>query len=229
MTTAIMVDGGFYKKRALQLFGKKTPKDRADELHSYCCRHLREKHRDKGDEHTLYRIFYYDCPPSDKNVQDPISRKTISLKKTPLYGWTNDFFKELTKQRKVALRQGELLESSVGYMLKPDSMKKLLAKNMTIDELTQNDFALGFEQKGVDMRIGLDIASLAHKRLVNQIVLISGDSDFVPAAKHARREGIDFILDPMGQPIRESLQVHIDGLRSPLFGKRESNDEYKMS
>jgi len=41
------------------------------------------------------------------------------------------------------------------------------------------------------MRIGLDIASLAYKRQVNQVVLISGDSDFVPAAKLARREGID--------------------------------------
>ena len=42
---------------------------------------------------------------------------------------------------------------------------------------------------------GLDIASIAHKRLANQIILIAGDSDFVPAAKQARREGIDFVLD----------------------------------
>ena len=46
-------------------------------------------------------------------------------------------------------------------------------------------------QKGVDMRIGLDIASMAFKRQVDQIVLIAGDSDFVPAAKLARREGIE--------------------------------------
>ena len=64
------------------------------------------------------------------------------------------------------------------------------------------------------MRIGLDIASLAYKRLVSQIILIAGDSDFVPAAKHARREGIDFILDPMWQSIRPELNEHIDGLRS---------------
>ncbi len=47
------------------------------------------------------------------------------------------------------------------------------------------------------MRIGLDIASLAYKKQIDQIILIAGDSDFVPAAKLARREGIDFILDPM--------------------------------
>lgn len=62
------------------------------------------------------------------------------------------------------------------------------------------------------MRIGLDIASLANKHLVDQIILIAGDSDFVPAAKHARREGIDFILDPLWNHIKPSLNEHIDGL-----------------
>ena len=64
------------------------------------------------------------------------------------------------------------------------------------------------------MRLGIDIASVAFKKQVNQIVLISGDADFVPAAKLARREGIDFILDPMWAPIRPQLYEHIDGLRS---------------
>ena len=69
-------------------------------------------------------------------------------------------------------------------------------------------------QKGVDIKIGLDIASLAYKKLVSKIILVSGDSDFVPAAKLARREGIDFVLDPMWQPIEENLFEHIDGLHS---------------
>lgn len=37
--TAILVDGGFYRKRANRLFGKKTPEERADELMEYCYRH----------------------------------------------------------------------------------------------------------------------------------------------------------------------------------------------
>ncbi|HSP30405.1 MAG TPA: hypothetical protein VLO13_00065, partial [Halomonas sp.] len=49
---------------------------------------------------------------------------------------------------------------------------------------------------------------------VDQIVLIAGDSDFVPAAKIARREGIDFVLDPMWQKIPPGLHEHIDGLRT---------------
>ena len=64
------------------------------------------------------------------------------------------------------------------------------------------------------MKIGIDIASLSYKHQVDQIILISGDSDFVPAAKLARREGIDFILDPMWANIRDELVEHIDGLKS---------------
>lgn len=64
------------------------------------------------------------------------------------------------------------------------------------------------------MRIGIDIATIASKQQAQQIVFISGDSDFVPAAKHARREGIDFVLNPMRQRIRPELNEHIDGLRT---------------
>lgn len=49
---------------------------------------------------------------------------------------------------------------------------------------------------------------------VDQIILISGDRDSVPAAKLARREGIDFILDPLWASIKPNLHEHIDGLRS---------------
>jgi uncharacterized LabA/DUF88 family protein len=68
---------------------------------------------------------------------------------------------------------------------------------------------------------GLDWTSLAYKGQINQLVLISGDSDFVPAAKVARREGIDFVLDPMWSTIRPDLHEHIDGLKSvcPKPGK----------
>ena len=64
------------------------------------------------------------------------------------------------------------------------------------------------------MKIGIDISSLSFKKQVDQIVLISGDSDFVPAAKLARREGIDFILDPLGAAVKPNLFEHIDGLKS---------------
>ncbi len=211
-----MVDGGFYIKRAYYIFGDKSPKERVSELITYCMRHLQDdKLGEYYERKSLYRIFYYDCPPSEKTIMHPLTRKNINLSKSTQYKWKKEFFEELSKKRKVALRMGELLESTAGYNLKPGITKKLCCGTMKIEDLKESDFTLDIQQKGVDMRIGLDIASLAQKRLVDQIVLIAGDSDFVPAAKFARREGIDFILDPMWQTIKPSLNEHIDGLCSP--------------
>ena len=57
-------------------------------------------------------------------------------------------------------------------------------------------------------------ASLALKQFVDTIVLFSGDCDFVPAAKLARREGVDFILDPMNANVDPQLFEHIDGMHN---------------
>ena len=87
-------------------------------------------------------------------------------------------------------------------------------KEIGLDDLEEDDISPTFKQKGVDMRIGLDIASIAFKKQADRIVLVSGDSDFVTAAKLARREGIEFVLDPMWASIRADLNEHIDLLRS---------------
>lgn len=215
MKTAILVDGGYYRKKAFAALGDKTAKERADELYSYCKRHLTEKKNSiEKFRHDLYRIFYYDCPPSSKKVYHPLLKRTVDLSKTSIYDWTNAFFEELSQKRKVALRLGTLSDTQAHYSLKKDVIKKLMRNDMTLSDLSESDFVLNVEQKGVDMKIGLDIASLAYKRQVEQIVLIAGDSDFVPASKLARREGIDFILDPLGSPIKKDLSLHIDGLRT---------------
>lgn len=223
--TAILVDGGFYRKQAKKLFGEKSPKERAEELTSYCRRHLKKDF--DGEEKRLYRIFYYDCPPSEKTIYNPLTQKSVNLKKSAQYAWTMDFFKELSHQRKVALRMGELLESKAGYTLSTQALYKLLRKEITVDDLTESDLSMDIQQKGVDMKIGLDIASLAYKKLVNQIILIAGDSDFVPAAKHARREGIDFVLDPMWHTVKDSLMLHIDG-KETKTGKPGKNFNDKL-
>lgn len=64
------------------------------------------------------------------------------------------------------------------------------------------------------MRIGLDIASMTLKRQVDTLILVTGDSDFVPAAKLARREGVEFLLDPMWQQVSDELSEHVDGVAS---------------
>ena len=218
--TAILVDGGFYRKRAAHLWGKKTAEDRAKELSAYCHAHMQD--RDGNASRELYRIFYYDCKPiGRRSIYHPLTKRNVDLDKSETYTWTLTFLEELKKRRKFALRLGELSNQAC-YNLRPDVTKKLLAGTRTLDSLTEEDFMFVAQQKGVDMRIGIDISSLAFKKQVDQIILIAGDSDFVPAAKLARREGIDFILDPMWADIKEDLFEHIDGLRSQWKKKDES-------
>lgn len=141
----------------------------------------------------------------------PLTQRHIDLGKSDQYEWMKRFLKELISKRKVALRRGEELATQGGYVLQGRGLKRLCRGEIGVAELSEGDFRLDIVQKGVDMKIGLDIAALSESRVVNQIIMISGDSDFVPAAKHARRCGIDFILDPMWSPIAESLKEHVDG------------------
>jgi len=115
--------------------------------------------------------------------------------------------------RKVALRLGELATRS-RWIIKENPTKDLLAGKITAKQLAATDVEYDVRQKGVDIKIGIDIASIAYKRLADRVVLITGDADFVPAAKLARREGIDVVLDPLWAPIAASLNEHIDGLDS---------------
>ncbi|MCS5497121.1 hypothetical protein NY547_07725 [Cnuibacter physcomitrellae] len=54
---------------------------------------------------------------------------------------------------------------------------KLLAGAITVDNRSESDFTLDITQKGVDMRLGLDIATLTANSRVDQIIMIAGDSD----------------------------------------------------
>ena len=210
--TAILVDGGFYRKRAKKLWGERTPEVAANGLITYVRRHLHEHHL----THELYRIFYYDCPPVDKQMYHPLLKKTINLGVSAEYIWMTQFLNCLKEKRKVALRLGILDDSNSVYTLKYDAVKKLCSGSISTSDLTENHFEMTIRQKGVDMKIGMDIASLAYKHQVDQIVLIAGDSDFVPAAKLARREGLDFVLDPLEMEIGHDRDLfeHIDGKRS---------------
>lgn len=208
--TAILVDGGYYRKRANLIWGKKDAADRADELFNYCLLHISEP----DEPRDLYRIFYYDCPGMTRQITHPLTKNVIDYSSGALTLWTKQFFECLASKRKVALRRGELAENQAEFVLKPKALNDLLAGKKSIPDLTEQDFRLNVKQKGVDMRIGLDAASIAMGKLADQIILIAGDSDFLPVAKIARRSGIDFILDPMKQMPKSNLLEHVDGIET---------------
>ena len=216
---AILIDGGFFIKRFNSLYNKdkkKTGEEVAEMLYTMAMKHV-------GNKNTLYRIFYYDCYPLDKKAHNPLTKRPIDFSKTDEYSFKMDLINALKKKRKVALRMGSLKDNH-NWMIRPNTVKDLLSGKKKLEDLVEGDVYLDVKQKGIDMKIGTDISSLAIKGFVDTIVLFSGDSDFVPASKLARREGIDFILDPMGAKVEPQLFEHIDGMQSttPYGTKKKS-------
>lgn len=217
MPTAILIDGGFFLKRFPLCYpakDKTDPRIVAKTAFELALTHLDDKDINQG-KRQLHRIFFYDCAPILKKAQYPISRRPVDFSKTAEARFRLALHDELRSLRKVALRLGHLADGGE-WRLRPGVLKALLAGSKGFADLADGDFVYDVRQKGVDMKIGIDISSLAIKNQVDQIVLVAGDADFVPAAKLARREGLDFVLDPMWNPIPRELNEHIDGLRSTV-------------
>lgn len=218
MPTAVLVDGAFFLHRYATLYANgaaHSPNQVARELHKICLRHSNREssHHPNFWFNDLYRIFYYDCPPLEKKGHHPLTNRAVDFSKTPAAQFRRRLFEELKTLRKVALRLGHL-QGDLVWNIRPAKFKELLSGGATVGNLQENDIVHDVRQKGVDMKIGIDIATLALKKQVDRIVLIAGDVDFVPAAKLARTEGVDFILDPMWNHIAPTLFEHIDGLKS---------------
>jgi uncharacterized LabA/DUF88 family protein len=208
---AVMVDGEFFLKRLESLTGPQSAKGAVRCLAAMCHKHVERVRR------NLYRVFFYDCEPFSKKLFNPISRKTIDYAKSPVYTFRTELHNLLRHERKFALRLGRLRDDeNCRWVISSIKMNQLIKGEISMTDLLESDLKPNLRQKQVDQKIGLDIASLAYKKLVDTIILISGDADFVPAAKLARREGIDFILDPMGMDIQPELFEHIDGCHSVL-------------
>ncbi|EGK8095555.1 NYN domain-containing protein [Campylobacter lari] len=192
-----------------------TPEELAKRLKDYVFESV------KRNRDYLYRVYVYDCEPLNKNVpMSPIEKtdKSLILGKTDTFKFRTRLLGCLRQQPYFAVRLGEIDENSFQWKIKDyKKFKQLLQKEIEIDSLTEDDFVLDVRQKGVDMKIGLDIATLSIKKQIEKIILITADSDFIPAIKHARKEGVIVQLDPMRVPnsqIKKGLLEHIDILSS---------------
>ncbi len=185
----------------------------AEEICRYALRDLKLLNDKSEKKRELYRIFFYDCPPLAKKIRNPVSQKEEDLSRSATALFRNELHNILRTKRKLALRLGKIADYGA-WQLHPKILKKLLRGEIEVSALTEDDVSYQMTQKGVDMKLGLDISSLSYGGKIDQIILIAGDSDFVPAAKQARRAGIDFVLDPMWSNINADLQEHIDGIIS---------------
>lgn len=135
-------------------------------------------HASVAQDEALLRVLYYDCAPYVGKVKQPVSGADLELK------GSDAWLRELASKDLFAVRRGVL------------KFRGFKPKTIPIGGkvLTDADFVPDFEQKGVDMRIGLDIANHAAFRSVDRIILLSGDTDCIPAMKHARISGLQVVL-----------------------------------
>jgi uncharacterized LabA/DUF88 family protein len=197
---AILVDGGFVKKKL------KARNHHFPTIIEISAEIERIKAHPSLSASRLLRVYFYDAPPASGTLQNPISNAVLDLASHP------DHSKNLSLQQLIemlpdtALRSGET--AIHGWALGDAALKNIIANGAR--PLTATDFVPNIEQKGVDLRIGLDIARLSLCKMVDVIVVVTGDSDMVPAFKFARREGVRVYLDHLGHGVRRELKVHTD-------------------
>lgn len=204
---AVLVDGGFLKRR----IGSEQQPLNAQKFQEFLA--ALGTHSALSP-HALHRVYFYDAAPLNESKACPLNGGTINFGASQTATQNRTLHNELVRMSFVALRMGEL--GFRGWGLRKNVLQ---AKT---DQVTIHavDLQPTIQQKGVDMRIGLDIAALTLKKIADVIVLVTGDSDFVPAMKFARREGAQLFLVALGAPIKEAMYEHSDLiLEVPGFGR----------
>ena len=194
---AVMIDGGHLRacaKNAKKVFNPLL----VEKVALNCCMKPQE---------DIHRILYYDCAPYTGTATLPVS----GTKKT--FTGSDKWLHDLAKKDLFAVRRGIL--KFRGYVL-------VKIPYTPTGPLTDADFRPSFEQKGVDMRIGLDMAIFSANRAVVLIALITNDTDCIPAMKHARRSGLQVaLLVVPGYHVCPELLAHVDFTRK-LHGRRNT-------
>lgn len=194
MTTKvnILIDGGFFERKFYE--ANLRPATAKDVVAATADAMALLTAKTAGDtKDILFRVYYYDCKPYGETVMNHDKTKEIDFTKSPIYASKCSFLRDLVKQDKFAVRLGEL--SFDGWKQDLHNPKK---------------YKPDFKQKGVDMKVGLDMASMATKKIVDKIVLIAGDSDFISPIKFVRKEGLQVYLYSMGHKVKLPLIEHCD-------------------
>lgn len=194
---AVLIDGGF-ARRALR---KKTAPDAAR------FQQLVEdiKAHPALASARLHRVYYYDALPLEVTVNKPLSGGPVNFGQSTVASASKALFEQLKTLPFFSLRMGETAFN--GWQVDSKALQQANAPQLSI---TAAELAPKIAQKGVDMRIGMDMAALTLKHHVKIIVLVTGDSDFVPAMKFARREGAQLFLCSFGRHMKPAMYEHSD-------------------
>lgn len=199
---AILLDGGFVTKKLRERLKRAAT---ADDIESMCAQIARCEH---VANYELLRKYYYDAPPSQETIDLPVSEGVRELATTERFKHAQSLYDQLELRPGFALRMGETRVTPQRWKMKDRAVRQLKRQPRPLQD---NDFDLDINQKGVDIRIGLDMARLALRDLVRAVVVVTADSDFVPAFKFVRREGVQVVLSTMGHKgARRELKAHAD-------------------
>ncbi len=202
--TAVLLDLGFVSHKLFKLLGNRHPN--ANEVRGFALKCL------TADE-ELFRIYCYDCFPYAESQKHPLTSQIVNFANTNTYKRATKLLHDLRISDNIAFRYGELIFN--GWILKKYAVDDILK---THRNLQPDDFKPDLKQKLVDMKIGLDVAWLASKGIVDRIILVTADSDFIPAMKFARREGVQVVLVVLGhKQVKRELKEHADELRTVTF------------
>ncbi|MEX2576689.1 MAG: NYN domain-containing protein, partial [Halofilum sp. (in: g-proteobacteria)] len=169
--------------------------------------------RNNETRHELFRVFCYDARPLAGRMENPVSGRAIDFADTEVARFRCALHDELKRKRKVALRLGSLAPSQPQWIFRPQATRDLLEGRRSVEAVEEDDVALDARRRGVELRLAMDVSSLAFKTQVQRIVFVTGDAEVTPLAKLARREGIDVVLDPMGVPVSPEMAEHVDGVQ----------------
>ena len=191
MRIAILIDGGYLRARAAKQ-QKRFSAALIEKVALNC----------KSGDEEIHRILYYDCEEYEGTAKLPVSGTTHTFNRQ------SSLMDDLARRSLFAVRKGVL--KFRGF--KPKHIP------VSTTALTDADFKPDFEQKGVDMRIGLDIALFCQTRAVERIVLLTNDTDTIPAMKYARRAGLQVVLIEMEAcALARELPAHSDYIRPVLW------------
>lgn len=196
---AIMLDGGFVKRKLLKSMNQHPI---AEDVYSFALTCI------DNNKEELFRIYYYDSVPFGGEIVNPISGEKIEYTERRDYDPRRRFVREISEHEQIAWRGGSV--NFNGWKIKEEKIGEIIQRKRA---LRPDDFIPDFKQKMVDMKIGLDISWLSSKNVVDRIILVTGDSDFVPAMKFARREGLQVVLVSLGHQVNRALYKHADFLR----------------
>jgi uncharacterized LabA/DUF88 family protein len=127
----------------------------------------------------VLRTYYYDCMPYQSNPPTTAERDRFSKK--------DKFIYSLSRITRFEVRLGKLEFRGI---------RKLDGKPI-------------FEQKRVDIQMGVDLVMLAIKNHITHAAVLAGDSDFLPALVAAKQHGVVIKLFHGSCP-HEDLLTEVD-------------------